>query len=640
LASKSEIEAVIKLAGNISPSLKAALFDAQRRLGDVGKTAGIMSKAISSAFSFAASGAAVGAVGIGAGLLLVAKQGLSLASDLNEVQNVVDTTFGKGATQISEWSKTAKNSYRLGELAAKKYSGTLGALMKSSGISSEHLVSMSENLTGLSGDFASFYNLKTDEAFDKIRAGISGESEPLRQLGINMSVANLGAYAMSKGIKTAWDKMSEADQVMLRYNYLLNASKDAQGDFGKTSGSFANQIRLIQTNFQELAGKIMDTSIPAFEKLFQQGNKLMDSFAKNPEKIQKLSEAVAQVVDKVISYIPIAIKYAKDFGNVLGDLYDGAKRVYHFISDNWSWIAPIIYSIVAAIASWKLAMGIVSLVKNVTTAINALKIAFAFLRISKLQDAATTLYLQGLYAKDAIVKGISAAATWAMVTAGNAWNIITKIGAISTRAFGVAMAFVTSPIGLVILAVAALGVGIYLLIKHWDNVVAAMKGAWEWFQNLISKIPDLAFVLAGPLAPLLLLIKHFEKVKELASGAFSAVKKFFGFGGDNKDGSTDLSSVPKFASGGFANQASIFGEAGPEAAIPLKRTPRSLSLLSKTAQALGVGSGGSANSGGATFVYSPTYGSGTSESQVKQDFEDFKAMCEKWMDSRRRESFG
>ncbi|HEY0828949.1 MAG TPA: DNA-binding protein, partial [Bacilli bacterium] len=105
---------------------------------------------------------------------------------------------------------------------------------------------MSQNLSGLAGDFASFYNLSTNEAFDKIRAGISGETEPLKQLGIDMSVTSLEAYALAQGIKVPFDKMSQGNKTILRYNYLMEKSRDAPGDFTRTQDSFANQTRLLQ----------------------------------------------------------------------------------------------------------------------------------------------------------------------------------------------------------------------------------------------------------------------------------------------------------------------------------------------------------------------------------------------------------
>lgn len=170
---------------------------------------------------------------------------ISLASDLQEVQNVVEVTFGSMAEDINNFSKEALEQFGLSELSAKRYTSTMGAMLKSSGLAGEQMKKMSMDLAGLSADMASFYNLSGDAAFNKIRAGISGEIEPLRQLGINMSVANLEAYALSKGIKKSYQAMNQAEQTLLRYNYLMSVTTDAQGDFARTSNSWANQIRLL-----------------------------------------------------------------------------------------------------------------------------------------------------------------------------------------------------------------------------------------------------------------------------------------------------------------------------------------------------------------------------------------------------------
>lgn len=172
------------------------------------------------------------------------KQAIDYASDLAEVQNVVDVTFGNATQQINEWSQAALKVYGINEVTAKQYTGTMGAMLKSSGLAGNAVVDMSMNLTALAADMASFYNLDTDVAFEKIRSGISGETEPLKQLGINMSVVNLEAYAMTQGITESYSEMSQAEQTALRYSYLLQATADAQGDFARTSSSYANQIMI------------------------------------------------------------------------------------------------------------------------------------------------------------------------------------------------------------------------------------------------------------------------------------------------------------------------------------------------------------------------------------------------------------
>lgn len=192
-----------------------------------------------------------------------AKEGISLASDLLEVQNVIDVTFGQdGAKIIEDFSKSAANNFGLSELSAKQFTGTLGAMLKSMGLNDSAVRDMSTSLAGLAGDMASFYNLDPEEAFEKLRSGISGETEPLKQLGINMSVANLEAYALSQGIETAYNSMSQAEQATLRYNYLMQATADAQGDFARTSDSYANQQRILELNMQNLASTIGSAVLP------------------------------------------------------------------------------------------------------------------------------------------------------------------------------------------------------------------------------------------------------------------------------------------------------------------------------------------------------------------------------------------
>jgi len=179
-------------------------------------------------------------------------ESIELASDLTETQNVVDVTFEDSASTINKWAQEALNAYGITETKAKQYSSTLGAMLKSMGIADDQVLQMSMDMAGLAADMASFYNLDHDAAFEKIRSGISGETEPLKALGINMSVANLNAFALEKGMNKAFDKMSQAEQATLRYQYLLEATKDAQGDFARTGDSFSNEMRKLQTNLDRI----------------------------------------------------------------------------------------------------------------------------------------------------------------------------------------------------------------------------------------------------------------------------------------------------------------------------------------------------------------------------------------------------
>lgn len=184
------------------------------------------------------------------------KEAVELASDLEEVQNVVDVTFGDGAAKIEQWASKAGEQFGLTEYQAKQFTSTLGAMMKSTGLAGDQIVDMSTDLAGLAADMASFYNLDFETAFQKIRAGISGETEPLKQLGINLSVANLEAFALQQGLGKTFDQMSSAEQTLLRYQYIMQATSDAQGDFARTSDGLANAQRRAETAITEIKSSL------------------------------------------------------------------------------------------------------------------------------------------------------------------------------------------------------------------------------------------------------------------------------------------------------------------------------------------------------------------------------------------------
>lgn len=212
------------------------------------------------------------------GIIDFGRSAVNLGSQITEVENVVDVAFGSMSDKAYQFASTAKEQFGLSELAAKQYSGTMMAMMKSSGVAQDAASKMSISLAGLAGDIASFYNIDTDTAFQKIRSGISGEIEPLRQLGINLSVANMEAYALSRGITTSYNAMSQAEKVALRYNYLMSATGDVQGDFARTSGTWANQVRLLTLNFQSLSAVIGQGLIAGILPAIKALNALMSKF--------------------------------------------------------------------------------------------------------------------------------------------------------------------------------------------------------------------------------------------------------------------------------------------------------------------------------------------------------------------------
>ena len=179
-------------------------------------------------------------------LISIAKEGIQLASQLEEVQNVVEVSFGNMTQDVEEFSKKALYSLGMSELTAKKMASTFMAMSNSMGISAKDGRNMALQLTALAADMASFYNVSQDVAQTALNSIFTGETETLKKFGIVLTETNLKAFALSRGITKSYSSMTEAEKVALRYNYVLQATANAQGDFARTSGSWANQTRLLK----------------------------------------------------------------------------------------------------------------------------------------------------------------------------------------------------------------------------------------------------------------------------------------------------------------------------------------------------------------------------------------------------------
>lgn len=184
------------------------------------------------------------------------KQCLELGSDLAEVQNVVDVTFPRMSKQIDSFAKNAASQFGLSETMAKKFTGTFGAMAKAFGFNEQAAHEMSTTLTGLAGDVASFYNISQDEAYTKLKSVFTGETESLKDLGIVMTQTALDSYALANGFGKTTAKMSEMEKVALRYKFVQGQLTTAAGDFSRTSDGWANQIRILQLQFDSLKATI------------------------------------------------------------------------------------------------------------------------------------------------------------------------------------------------------------------------------------------------------------------------------------------------------------------------------------------------------------------------------------------------
>ncbi len=527
MGKRKELEALISLAGKVDPSLQRALLQASKQIKKTGKTitgqTGMMAKSMGVLKSVGA-GALAGVAALGATAIVAftnaAKAGINLASDLEEVQNVVDVTFEANSKTIDAWAKTTLNAFGMSELKAKEYSSSLGSMLKASRLSSDQTLIMSQNLTSLIGDFASFKNLEGDEAFSTIMSLMSGETEPGKKYGIDMSVTNLEEFAKLAGYKAKFTDMSQAEKQLVRYNYLLQATADAQGDFERTQDSFANQKKLVVETFNQMSAQIMQNAMPELTQITSALIDFMNDFDTGP-----LVDFITQLGDAAVGLLPVVLQLIPLLTQTLSTLVP-------FITQLASMLAPALNEIFTEL--------------------------FAALQplIEPLLELVTMLLPPLIMIITAILKALA-------------------------------------PV--------------------LEFIVVFVKKLVEYLMPGIEKIAE-----------------NVQWLADIFKKAFSWLARW------SFTGKTDGAGLDEYAKGGFASRPSIFGEAGLEAAIPIKPgNSRSLALLNRTAELLGIREGTTAEAAvgaaGFTLIYNPTI-NGTSKSEIepvlRSHYYDIKEMME------------
>ena len=180
------------------------------------------------------------------------KDAVTSGADVAETNHIIEATFGDMAAKVDEWSQTTMENYGIAENAAKRYAGTLGAVFQSSGVGMQESAEMSQRLVEIAGDLSSFYNIDTETVYTKLKSGMAGMVRPLRDVGIDLSVASLSAFALEQGITKSWQSMSQAEKIALRYQYILQATSVVNNDFKNTSGSLANALRTLRAYGQAI----------------------------------------------------------------------------------------------------------------------------------------------------------------------------------------------------------------------------------------------------------------------------------------------------------------------------------------------------------------------------------------------------
>lgn len=271
------------------------------------------------------------AIGI-AGLVSLGKQAIDTASDIQEVQNVVDTAFGSMAYKMEEFAKTSVKQFGISQLSAKQMGSTFMAMGASMLDNMEEASDMAINLTARAADMSSFYNKSIEETSYALKSIYTGETESLKEYGVVMTQVNMEEFARQQGINKSIQAMTQAEKVELQYAYVMQQTALAAGDFAKTSDSWANQTRILSEQFKELLSVIGSGLIVVFTPVVKFLNTILTGLIAIAKQIgailSKLFGIKVPVVDssKMASNLSDAAGGANDLADGMDSAGSAAKK--------------------------------------------------------------------------------------------------------------------------------------------------------------------------------------------------------------------------------------------------------------------------------------------------------------------------
>jgi len=243
------------------------------------------------------------------------------ASNLSESMNKANVVFGDSIGVIKEFASTSATSLGISEQAAYEATGTFGNLFTALGMTQGSAATMSMDVVTLASDLASFNNLDPTEALEKLRAGLLGESEPLKSMGVNLNAAMVEAKAMEMGLADASGQLSESALVMARYSLITEQTKNAQGDFKETSEGLANSQRIMKAEFENVKAQLGEALLPTLTELMKAMLPILKNVSEMSPEIRNLAvgfgvflAAIGPVVTTVGGIIQAGTSLAGLFG--------------------------------------------------------------------------------------------------------------------------------------------------------------------------------------------------------------------------------------------------------------------------------------------------------------------------------------
>ena len=262
--------------------------------------------------------AAVAFAGLAAGGVVIGKELVGAASDLNEVTSKTEVIFGDAATAVFDFAKGAGSAFGQSERAALDAATTFGTFGKAAGLTGDDLSGFSTELVGLSSDLASFANTTPEEAAQALGAALRGESEPLRRYGVLLDDATLKAKALEMGIYDGNGPLDAQQKILAANAVIFQQTTDAQGDFARTSEGVANQQRILAAQFENVKARLGQALLPAFASFL---GFITDKVIPGVERFVQIfqEEGIGGIVKRVGDSLPAIQEKLGQFGQAFVD---------------------------------------------------------------------------------------------------------------------------------------------------------------------------------------------------------------------------------------------------------------------------------------------------------------------------------
>ena len=190
---------------------------------------------------------------------------IQAASDMKELENITTQVFEKSSEEIKRWADSIDQNVGRSIYKLQNYASVYGSMFKGAGFETDVFKEWSKDLTKLTADFSSFFNVADDEAFTAIKGVLTGETEAMKRYGFILNETTMAEYAHAHGIKEKWSNLSEAEKMQLRYNALMEKTAHIQGDAERTIDGYANQLKVAEAHMTNIAGALGEKMLPAAE---------------------------------------------------------------------------------------------------------------------------------------------------------------------------------------------------------------------------------------------------------------------------------------------------------------------------------------------------------------------------------------